>query len=122
MFHRTPAYEDGSLCPGDELVAVNGVSLRGYTRKETADVIQSSHVRQEGGGEGRRVGGQERGNSFPVNLSYSFAALLHTQGEITISFNRIEPPKGKNTDIGKCANYTHIYSVDEMVHSCTTQR
>lgn len=63
VFHRTPAYEDGSLCPGDELVAVNGVSLRGYTRKETADVIQSSH------------------------------------GEITISFNRIEPPKGKNTDI-----------------------
>ena len=55
---------------------------------------------REGGGRGER----ERGSSFPVNLSYSFAALLHTQGEITISFNRIEPPKGKNTDIGKCAN------------------
>jgi hypothetical protein len=42
VFHRTPAYEDGSLCPGDELVAVNGASLRGLSRKQTADMIQSS--------------------------------------------------------------------------------
>ena len=44
VFHRTPAYEDGSLCPGDELVAVNGASLRGLSRKQTADMIQSSKV------------------------------------------------------------------------------
>ena len=46
VFHRTPAYEDGSLCPGDELVTVSGVSLRGYSRKQTADLIQSSKVSQ----------------------------------------------------------------------------
>ena len=46
VFHRTPAYEDGSLCPGDELVTVNGVSLKGYSRKQTADLIQSSTVSQ----------------------------------------------------------------------------
>ena len=45
VFHRTPAYENGSLCPGDELVTVNGTSLRGLSRKQTADMIQSSKVR-----------------------------------------------------------------------------
>uniref|UniRef100_A0A1X7V7Q8 PRKCA-binding protein n=2 Tax=Amphimedon queenslandica TaxID=400682 RepID=A0A1X7V7Q8_AMPQE len=42
LFHRTPAYEDGSLCPGDQLVSINGTSLVEYTRKQTADLIQSS--------------------------------------------------------------------------------
>lgn len=41
VFHRTPAYVSGSLCPGDELTSVNGTSLKGYTRKETATLIQS---------------------------------------------------------------------------------
>ncbi|XP_064406147.1 PRKCA-binding protein-like isoform X2 [Halichondria panicea] len=63
VFHRTPAYDDGSLCPGDELVSVNGVSLKGLSRKQTADVIQAE------------------------------------KGEITIVFNKIEPPKGKSMDI-----------------------
>ena len=45
VFHRTPAYDDGSLCPGDELVTVNSASLRGLSRKQTADMIQSSKVR-----------------------------------------------------------------------------
>ena len=44
MFHRTPAYENGSLCPGDELVSVNGHSLRGFSRKQTADLIQGEKV------------------------------------------------------------------------------
>ncbi len=44
VFHRTPAYDDGSLCPGDELVSVNGVSLKGLSRKQTADVIQAEKV------------------------------------------------------------------------------
>lgn len=44
MFHRTPAFEDGSLCPGDELVTVNGVALRGLSRKQAADIIQGEKV------------------------------------------------------------------------------
>ena len=44
VFHRTPAYEDGSLCPGDELVSVNGVGLKGLSRKQTADIIQAEKV------------------------------------------------------------------------------
>lgn len=44
VFHRTPAYEDGSLCPGDELVSVNGHSLKGFSRKQTADLIQGEKV------------------------------------------------------------------------------
>lgn len=44
VFHRTPAYEDGSLCPGDELITVNGVSLRGLSRKQAADIIQGEKV------------------------------------------------------------------------------
>lgn len=44
VFHRTPAYEDGNLCPGDELVTVNGVSLRGLSRKQAADIIQGEKV------------------------------------------------------------------------------
>jgi PDZ domain-containing secreted protein len=42
VFHRSPAHEDGSLCPGDELMLVNGGSLRGLSRKQTADMIQSA--------------------------------------------------------------------------------
>ena len=44
VFHRTPAYEDGSLCPGDELVSVNDTVLRGMSRKQTADIIQAEKV------------------------------------------------------------------------------
>ena len=46
VFHRTPAYEDGSLCPGDELVTVNEVTLRGLSRKQAADIIQGEKVRK----------------------------------------------------------------------------
>ena len=44
VFHRTPAFEDGSLCPGDELVSVNNKTLKGFSRKQTADLIQSEKV------------------------------------------------------------------------------
>lgn len=63
VFHRTPAYDDGTLCPGDELITVNGVSLKGLSRKQAADIIQGE------------------------------------KGRITITFSRIEPPKGKSMDI-----------------------
>jgi C-terminal processing protease CtpA/Prc len=44
VFHRTPAADDGSMCPGDELVEVNGTSLQGLTRRETAKLIQEAKV------------------------------------------------------------------------------
>ena len=44
VFHRTPAADDGSLCPGDELVEVNGTNLQGLTRRETAKLIQETKV------------------------------------------------------------------------------
>ena len=44
VFHRTPAADDGSLAPGDELVNVNGTSLHGLSRRETARIIQESRV------------------------------------------------------------------------------
>ena len=44
VFHRTPAADDGSLSPGDELVNVNGTSLQGLSRRETARIIQEARV------------------------------------------------------------------------------
>lgn len=44
VFHRTPASDDGSLAPGDELVNVNGTSLQGLSRRETARIIQEARV------------------------------------------------------------------------------
>ena len=44
VFHRTPAYDEGSLAPGDELVTINGTYLKGLTRKETAELIQNVKV------------------------------------------------------------------------------
>lgn len=85
MFHRTPAYEDGSLCPGDELVTVNGVTLRGLSRKQAADIIQGEKV-------------SESVKVLCVNL---WANQFAFQGQITLTFNRLEPPKGKTVDICK---------------------
>ncbi|KAI4495744.1 hypothetical protein M0802_008367 [Mischocyttarus mexicanus] len=41
IFDNTPAALDGTLQSGDELVAVNGVSVRGKTKVEVARMIQS---------------------------------------------------------------------------------
>ncbi|KAI4491845.1 hypothetical protein M0804_003237 [Polistes exclamans] len=41
IFDNTPAALDGTLQSGDELVAVNGVSVRGKTKVEVAKMIQS---------------------------------------------------------------------------------
>jgi hypothetical protein len=60
VFHRTPAYEDGTLCPGDELMTVNGVGLKGLSRKQAADIIQGEKVRQAREGTGRGGGKEER--------------------------------------------------------------
>lgn len=44
VFHRTPAAEDGSLQPGDELVSINGTTLTKRNRKEVASMIQETKV------------------------------------------------------------------------------
>lgn len=45
MFDNTPAAKDGTLQSGDELVGVNGVSVKGKTKVEVAKMIQASKVR-----------------------------------------------------------------------------
>ena len=44
VFHRTPASDEGTLFPGDELVEVNGTALHGLSRRETAKLIQEAKV------------------------------------------------------------------------------
>lgn len=41
IFDNTPVAADGTLQSGDELVAVNGASVRGKTKVEVAKMIQS---------------------------------------------------------------------------------
>jgi len=45
VFDNTPAAKDGTLQSGDELVGVNGVSVKGKTKVEVAKMIQASKVR-----------------------------------------------------------------------------
>lgn len=43
VFDNTPVSSDGTLQPGDEITAINGVSVKGSTRTEVAQAIQSSN-------------------------------------------------------------------------------
>lgn len=45
MFDNTPAAKDGTLQSGDELVGVNGASVKGMTKVEVAKIIQGVKVR-----------------------------------------------------------------------------
>lgn len=45
VFDNTPAAKDGTLESGDELVGVNGQSVKGKTKVEVAKMIQSCKVR-----------------------------------------------------------------------------
>lgn len=45
IFDNTPAHKDGTLQSGDELVGVNGQSVKGKTKVEVAKMIQSAKVR-----------------------------------------------------------------------------
>jgi predicted metalloprotease with PDZ domain len=45
VFDNTPAARDGTLQSGDELVGVNGASVKGKTKVEVAKMIQASKVR-----------------------------------------------------------------------------
>ncbi|CAF1169375.1 unnamed protein product [Rotaria sordida] len=42
IFDNTPASKDGSLAAGDEIVTINGISVKGQTRTEAAKLIQAS--------------------------------------------------------------------------------
>lgn len=44
VFDNTPTARDGTLEPGDELIAINGVSVKGASRTEAAQAIQESKV------------------------------------------------------------------------------
>jgi C-terminal processing protease CtpA/Prc len=45
VFDNTPAAKDGTLQSGDELVGVNGASVKGMTKVEVAKIIQTIKVR-----------------------------------------------------------------------------
>ena len=44
IFDNTPAAKDGTLAAGDEIVGVNGNSVKGRTKVEVARMIQSVKV------------------------------------------------------------------------------
>lgn len=44
VFDNTPAAKDGTLQAGDEIVGVNGKSMRGKTKVDVARAIQSIKV------------------------------------------------------------------------------
>ena len=44
VFDNTPAAKDGNLAAGDEIVGVNGQSVKGRTKVEVARLIQSVKV------------------------------------------------------------------------------
>ena len=46
VFDNTPAAKDGNLAAGDEIVGVNGQSVKGRTKVEVARLIQSVKVGQ----------------------------------------------------------------------------
>ena len=56
MFDNTAAGKDGTLQSGDELIGVNGTSVKGRTKVEVAKIIQAVQVRvrrSRRSGEGR---------------------------------------------------------------------
>lgn len=44
MFDNTPAAKEGTLQSGDELVAINGTTVKGRTKVEVAKMIQGTQV------------------------------------------------------------------------------
>lgn len=42
VFDNTPTARDGTLQPGDEILAINGISVKGASKSEAAQAIQSS--------------------------------------------------------------------------------
>jgi len=44
IFDNTPAAKDGTLASGDEIVGVNGSSVKGRTKVEVARMIQAVKV------------------------------------------------------------------------------
>lgn len=52
VFDNTPAAKEGQLAAGDEIVGVNGQSVKGRTKVEVARMIQSIKVSETGKWEG----------------------------------------------------------------------
>jgi len=48
IFDNTPSAKDATLASGDEIVGVNGTSVKGRTKVEVARMIQSVKVAQAG--------------------------------------------------------------------------
>lgn len=44
VFDNTPAAKDGTLQAGDELIGINGQSVKGKTKVEVAKMIQAAKV------------------------------------------------------------------------------
>ena len=47
VFDNTPVAKDGTLQSGDELVGVDGQSVKGKTKVEVAKMIQSCKVKEK---------------------------------------------------------------------------
>ncbi|CAI9723642.1 PRKCA-binding protein-like isoform X2 [Octopus vulgaris] len=85
VFDNTPAAKDGQLASGDEIVGVNGQTVKGKTKVEVAKMIQA--IKQ---------------TNFNVERTPSHLGPgLNSQGEVTVHFNKLhaDPKQGKSLDI-----------------------
>ena len=105
IFDNTPAAKDGTLAAGDEIVGVNGQSVKGRTKVEVARMIQSVKV----------------DNLLCSLLRYRFTVfsyevsavnnfVLLFQGEVTINYNKLhaDPKQGKTLDISKLHWFAYL--------------
>lgn len=83
VFDNTAAARDGTLQAGDELVSVNGQSVKNKTKVEVAKMIQATEVHDP-----------EKSETY---RSY----FLCLQGEVTVNYNKLhaDPQQGKTLDI-----------------------
>ena len=56
------------------------------------------------------------------SVCYTCPNLSHLQGAITISFNRIEPPSGKNMDIGELEWDKHYHYATVYLYTSTIMK
>lgn len=89
VFDNTPAAKDGQLASGDEIVGVNGQSVKGKTKVEVAKMIQAIK-----GPDVPLLSSLEGEGERPSEESIA-------KGEVTIHFNKLhaDPKQGKTLDI-----------------------
>jgi hypothetical protein len=70
------------MCIGDEIISVNGKSVKGRTKVEVAKLIQACKVN--------------------ISFHFSFNFIRFVQAEVTIHYNKLhaQPKEGKTLDIG----------------------